>query len=74
MFKWLARMFTIPASVRKQIDHNPIVLAYAPTIYNDVMAAVDVTLTKNITNPVLASALKSAIAFALEHAGIKPAS
>lgn len=70
MFKWLARMFTIPKAVRKQIDNNPVVEAIGPTIYADLINSIDTTVSKNISNPVVADALKSALALGLEHAGI----
>lgn len=72
MFKWLARMFTIPAAVRHKIDGNPLVQTFAPAIYADIMTAVDASIAKNISDPTVAAAVKTAIGLALEHVGIKP--
>ena len=70
IFQSIGRMFTLPASVRKQIDANPLKTVVQSALKTELGAAIEGAVDKNVTDPTLNDLVKQALGHAVESTGI----
>ena len=70
IFQTIGRMFTLPASVRKQIDTNPLKPVVQTVLKSELGAAIETAVDHNVTDPTLNGLVKQALGHAVESTGI----
>jgi hypothetical protein len=69
-FKTIGRMFTIPRSVRNQIDANPIALEVQAALKQELDTVITSTVASHVSDPYFATVVSSAIGHAIDSTGI----
>ena len=69
-FKGIGRMFTIPRSVRKQIDSNPVTPVVQAVLKQEIGTVISTAVDNNVADQDAANAIKLAIGHAVEGTGI----
>jgi hypothetical protein len=70
MFHWLARMFTVPRAVRKQLSANPLVGVAKTVVASEVQTALQAAVTKNVSDPTQAALVMTALTAAINSTGV----